>query len=138
MPVGAVLVVVPIICLRYVIRGRLREVVESRELTPIRTADAFVAVYGLLVTLVFAPRFPLNAEITIRYLLVLFPLTAYGILRLSTVRRIVREQGIMICSAYLAGVLIAGQFLFLYMHVKGVSVDEAFQITRSWASVWQG
>lgn len=128
MPVAAVLVMIPIICLRGEVRGRFRDIIDSRQISPCATLDVFVVAYAILATLVYAPRLPLPSQITIRYLLVLFPLTAYGMMRVPGVRRVVRKQGVWFCSSYLVGVLIGGQLLFLYMYIQGVVIEEAFQI----------
>lgn len=128
MPVAAVLVVLPILLLRSDLREKVRGFVATRQLSPGGTVDVFVVGYAGLVILFYAPRMPMAAEITIRYLLVLFPLTAYGMMRVPAVRRVVYEQGNRCLSSYLAGVLIGGQLLFLYVYDHDLVVDEAFQI----------
>lgn len=128
MPVAVVLVVLPIILWRNNVRQRMSTIVEYRRLSPIATIDVFVLIYSVAVTLVFLPNMGVNAQITVRYLLVLFPLAVYGIARLSSVRRIISDRYRTCFSVYLAGVMIGGQVLILFMYANGSVVDESVQI----------
>lgn len=88
---------------------------ERREFSALGTVVAFAIVYAALLTLVYLPRLPLHATITVRYLLPLFPIALYGLLRLGSVRRVLEEQPVACGFAYLGGVLVGGQLLVVYL-----------------------
>jgi hypothetical protein len=127
MPLAAALIAVPILAARADLRGRLRTVIEQRRLSALRTVDVFVGVYAVLLTLVYLPRMPIHAAITVRYLLPLFPLAVYGVARLGSVRRVVAERYRTCAFTYAAGVLVGGQSLVVYLWYTEAVRGEAVQ-----------
>lgn len=127
MPLAIVLIAIPLGLWRSDIYERTRVVFNTRRLSPAATVDAFAIVYALSVIFVYLPRFPMKAELTVRYLLVLFPITVYGIARISSVRRIVLEQWRICLGVYLVTVLVGGQVFFLYLFMTDAVVDEFMQ-----------
>ena len=127
MPLAAALVAIPIVVARGNVRSRLSTLVERPQLGALGTVDAFVTVYAIGLTLVYLPRLPLHATITVRYLLPLFPIALYGLLRLSAVRRVIDEHSLTCALSYLGGVCIGGQLLVVYLWSIDAARGEAVQ-----------
>ncbi|WP_178916470.1 hypothetical protein [Natronomonas gomsonensis] len=127
MPLAAALLAVPIIAVRTDFGARLRSALENRRLSALGTVDAFVAVYATALTLVYLPRLPLHATITVRYLLALFPIAVYALVRMGSVRRVLAERLYLAVFTYASGVLIGGQLLVVYLWVVDATRGEAVQ-----------
>jgi hypothetical protein len=127
MPLAAALVAVPVVVARTDLRGRVAGLLERRRVSALGTVDAFAVVYGVLLTLVYLPRLPVHAAITVRYLLPLFPIALYGLFRVPAVRRVL-DGRLRTCGfAYLAGVLVGGQVLVVYLWWIDAARGEAVQ-----------
>jgi hypothetical protein len=127
MPLAAALLAVPIIAVRTDLRAGLRSVLERRRLSAIGTVDAFVAVYAMALTLVYLPRLPLHATITVRYLIALFPIAIYALVRMESVRRVLSERLVLLGFTYVSGILVGGQLLVVYLWVVDATRGEAVQ-----------
>lgn len=129
LPLAGVLVAAPVVAGRrlYAARPVSRRGLRRHLATPAGTADAFVGVYALLLTLLYLPRFPLHAMLTVRYIYPLFPLAIYAAARLPTVRAAITATGWTSGFAYSGGVLIGGQLSLLVIAGAGLGVDEAMQ-----------
>ncbi|QLD90805.1 hypothetical protein HWV07_17855 [Natronomonas salina] len=127
MPLAAVLIAVPVVVARSDVRARLTALGDRQCLSALGTVDAFAVVYALGLTLVYLPRLPLHATITVRYLLPLFPIALYGLLRLPAVRRVIDEQSVTCALTYLGGVCIGGQLLVVYLWSIDAARGEAMQ-----------
>jgi len=95
---------------------------------PERSTDALVALSAIFVFLVYIPRLPLHAQVTVRYLLPLYPLAVYGIFRLASIRRTVTERGRLALWSYLAGVLFGSQLIFVVVSLGTVGRGGALQL----------
>ena len=98
-----------------------------REFEAIHAVDCFLVVYGVLTLLLYLPRLPLHAQVTVRYLYVLYPLSIYALVRLPWTRNVIRAQTKLLTGVYAAGVLIGGQLLFAWLVRIDAAVDEAMQ-----------
>jgi 4-amino-4-deoxy-L-arabinose transferase-like glycosyltransferase len=127
MPLAAALVVVPVVAVRTDLLGRVRAAVDRRSLTAPGTVDAFAVVYGLALALVYLPRLPIHAAVTVRYLLPLYPIAIYGIARQPAVRRIVRERARSMAFTYVGSLLVGGQLLVVYLWATDATRGEAVQ-----------
>jgi hypothetical protein len=127
MPLAAALLAVPIVAVRTDFGVRFRSVLERRRLSALGTVDAFVAVYATALTLVYLPRLPLHATITVRYLLALFPIAVYALVRMGSVRRVLSERLDLLGFTYASGVLVGGQLLVVYLWVVDATRGEAVQ-----------
>jgi hypothetical protein len=127
MPLAAALVVVPVVAVRTDLIGRVRAVVDRRGLTAFGIVDAFAIVYGLALTLIYLPRLPLHATITVRYLLPLYPIAVYALARQTAVRRIVRERARPMAFTYAGSLLVGGQLLVIYLWATDATRGEAVQ-----------
>lgn len=127
MPLAAALLAVPAVAARADLGAGLRSVLERRRLSALGTVDAFAAVYATALTLVYLPRLPLHATITVRYLLALFPIAIYALLRMVSVRRIISERLAVTVFTYASGVLVGGQLLVVYLWVVDATRGEAVQ-----------
>jgi hypothetical protein len=98
-----------------------------REFEAIHAVDCFLVVYGLLTLLLYLPRLPLHAQVTVRYLYVLYPMSIYGLVRLPWTRNVIRTRTKLLAWTYAAGVLIGGQLLFAWLVRIDAALDEAMQ-----------
>jgi hypothetical protein len=127
MPLAAALVVVPVVAVRTDLIGRVRAVVDHRGLTGLGIVDAFTVVYGLALTLIYLPRLPIHAAITVRYLLPLYPIGIYALARQPAVRRVIDERFLPLSFAYAGSLLVGGQLLVLYLWATAATRGEAVQ-----------
>jgi hypothetical protein len=127
MPLAAALVGVPAVALRTDLAGRVQAAIDRRGLTGLGIVDLFAVVYGTALTLVYLPRLPIHAAITVRYLLPLYPIALYALVRQATVRRVVREQFRLLSFTYTGSLLVGGQLLVLYLWATEATRGEAVQ-----------
>ncbi|MEF8808051.1 hypothetical protein [Natronomonas sp.] len=127
MPLAAALVVVPVVAVRTDLAGRVRAVVDRRGLTAIGIVDAFAVVYALALSLVYLPRLPIHAAVTVRYLLPLYPIAIYAVARQTAVRRVVRKHTRPIAFTYAGSLLVGGQLLVIYLWATDATRGEAVQ-----------
>jgi hypothetical protein len=120
-------VVVPVVAVRTDLIGRVRAVVDHRGLTGLGIVDAFTVVYGLALTLIYLPRLPIHAAITVRYLLPLYPIGIYALARQPAVRRVIDERFLPLSFAYAGSLLVGGQLLVLYLWATAATRGEAVQ-----------
>jgi len=99
----------------------------DREFGPLHAVDAFILMFCALTVLFYLPMLPLHAQLTVRYLFVLYPLAIYGLVRLPWVRGAIRTPHGLMAWTYAGGVLIGGQFLLAGLVLIDVGFDEAIQ-----------
>ena len=109
-------------------RDRFTEAFVDHRPTAERSTDAFVGLSSLFVFLVYIPRLPLHAQVTVRYLLPLYPLAVYGIFRMASVRRTITRHGRLTLWSYLGGVLFGSQLIFVAVSVGTVGRGGALQL----------
>ena len=129
MPLAAGLVAVPVLAARLGLRERAA--VFRRRPWPrpsaLRTVDAFAVVYILALLLVYLPRLPVHASLTVRYLLACYPLAVYGLARLPSVRRVLRARTRLCAATVASTLLVGGQLLVLYQWAIDATMGEAVQ-----------
>jgi 4-amino-4-deoxy-L-arabinose transferase-like glycosyltransferase len=99
---------------------RLRTRLEATEVL------AFAIVLGFL--LIYSSRLPLNTQVTVRYLLVLYPLGAVLLARSATVGRLLADHRDPLLWSYTAGVALGSQLLLAYFVLGGYAVGEAARV----------
>lgn len=104
--------------------GRL----EDLRTTPVVAADAFAVLAALGFLLIYSKRLPLHATVTVRYLLVVFPLAVYGIARTPPLRRAVTTHRRLAAWSYAGGVLVGAQLFFTVVALRSFGRGEAFQL----------
>lgn len=130
MPLAALLVSVPLA--RYGDRKRngrrhgLAGVLDG-SITPNRATDVLVVAYLSILLLVYAPRLPVRASITVRYLHPMYPLLVYLVARQSVVRGVLAERRELLAWSYAASVLIGGQILAVVLIRTATTPGEAIQ-----------
>lgn len=126
LPIAGALVALPVLAVR---RARTLELAGIRAslATPARTADAFALGYAILITLVYIPRLPLHAMLTVRYVYPLFPLALYAVARLPAARVAVHEQATLLAFTYAGGVAIGGQLTVLVVVFAEYGASETLQ-----------
>jgi len=126
LPIAGALVALPVLAVR---RARTLELAGIRAslATTARTADAFALGYAILITLVYIPRLPLHAMLTVRYVYPLFPLALYAVARLPAARVAVHEQATLLAFTYAGGVAIGGQLTVLVVVFAEYGASETLQ-----------
>ncbi|WP_224268000.1 hypothetical protein [Haloprofundus salinisoli] len=89
--------------------------------------DLLVAVYAVVLTLMYLPRLPLHASITVRYLLPAMPLLVYAVFRFTESRDLLQYPRALGLS-YFGTVVIGTQVILTYVLVLEASIGEAMQV----------
>ncbi|QLH84344.1 hypothetical protein [Halosimplex pelagicum] len=108
--------------------ARLRRSVRTASTSPTAATDAFVALVAVLFTLVYIPRLPLFAQVTVRYLLPVYVLAVYALARQPWARRVLADHGRVALWSYLGGVLLGSQLIFVVVTVGSFGRGGAFQL----------
>lgn len=95
--------------------------------SPAWTVDAFLILFTIAFSLLYVSRLPVHAQITVRYLLPIFPALVVLIVRLPAIRGVLAGQWKLLLWAYAIAVLIGGQLLVVALVVMDPGVGEAFQ-----------
>ncbi len=90
------------------------------------TALALLFVVGFV--LIYNGRLPLNTQVTVRYLLVLYPLGVVLLAGTAPVRRLLETHRSPLLWSYGAGVALGGQLLLAYFVVGQYAVGEAARV----------
>jgi hypothetical protein len=90
--------------------------------------DALVLAIASLFVVVYWPRLPIHASVTVRYLHPLYPLVGYLLFRLPAVRSVVAEQPRVLAWSYVMFVLVGGQLLVVVLATIPSTLAEAYQI----------
>lgn len=118
MPVFAAVVLLPKAAYRRV-RAHGRDALSA--------TDLLVAVYAVVLTLMYLPRLPLHASITVRYLLPAMPLFVYAVFRFAESRELLQYPRALGFS-YFGTVVIGTQLVVTYALMLEASIGEAMQI----------
>lgn len=118
MPILGVLLSLPVVAyhrLKLLLKG-----IESIDLNPRRfraetKTDLMVAVFILIFTVGYMTRLPLHAQITVRYLLPIYPALLYFVVRVPAVNQAVNSQGKVFALSYSSFLVISvGGILSLF------------------------
>ncbi|MFB6082706.1 MAG: hypothetical protein ABEJ94_00495 [Halorientalis sp.] len=108
-------------------RRRNRAAVGSYLRSPAGVVDAVALATGLLFVLLYLPRLPLHAQVTVRYLHPLYLLGVYGLARLPAVRSAVTTHWQTTGLAFGGTVLIGGQLVIVALAAIDPGLGEAIQ-----------
>jgi len=103
-------------------------------LSPERVVDAYLILFSIAFSLLYLARLPLHAQITVRYVLPVFPTLVLLVVRLPAIRRVLEEHWKLLLWSYAAAVLIGGQFVVVALAVLSPGVGEAFQF-HAWIAL---
>ncbi|MHB9285732.1 hypothetical protein ACKVMT_01670 [Halobacteriales archaeon Cl-PHB] len=103
---------------------RLRGTLDRIRLAP---TDSLAVAMSLALVLFYMPSLPVHVQVGARYLLPLYPLGLFLLVRNAGVRKLLRDRGRLSCWTYVAGVLVGVQLLVTYVVVQGLTVAEAAQ-----------
>jgi len=95
--------------------------------SPSTATDGLVVAVAILFAMFYLPSFPLNAQVTARYLLILYPSVLYGIARQSAVRRALETNWNRSIWAYACGVLLGTQLLLAVVVGSAFGRGQAIQ-----------
>ncbi|QCC51828.1 hypothetical protein [Halapricum salinum] len=108
--------------------NRLRANFDPRRLRDPRPATALaVVVFTALFTLLYVERLPLHAQVTVRYLIPLYPVSVVGLVLLTPIERVCRKETWTVAWTVAGGVLIGGQVVAAFVLSQGLALGEAFQ-----------
>jgi hypothetical protein len=96
--------------------------------SPQRTVDAFAVLTVVTLALLYAPRLPIHAQVTVRYLFPVYPLGLYLVARLPVVRRTLDANWRVFLWSTAIAIFIGGQLLLVFIFWTVVGVGEAFQL----------
>ncbi|PSP52328.1 hypothetical protein BRC67_05065 [Halobacteriales archaeon QH_3_68_24] len=96
--------------------------------SPAGVADAFCLASGVLFLLMYLPVLPLHAQVTVRYLLMLYPLTVYGMVRQASLRRALGSNWRAALWTWAGGVLVGAQLFILAITAGSLGPGEAMQV----------
>jgi len=91
------------------------------------SADAFLVLFAVTLSLVYIGTLPLHAQVTVRYLFPVTPAVACLAVRLPPIRRALDAHLETMLWTGLAGVLIGSQFVLVALLSLDVARGEAFQ-----------
>jgi hypothetical protein len=96
--------------------------------SPAGVADAFCLTSGVLFLLLYLPVLPLHAQVTVRYLLVLYPLAVYGMARQAPLRRALGTHWRAALWTWVGGVLVGAQLFVAGVTAGSLARGEAMQV----------
>ncbi|MFW5918437.1 MAG: hypothetical protein ACOCR0_03035 [Haloferacaceae archaeon] len=129
-PLLGPLVAVPIVLgKRGARRGRMRlsGLLAAVRTTPRYQTDLFVGTLVIGFTLLYLPRLPLHSQITMRYIVPIMPVAAYGVMRLPAVRRGLKTDFRAFIDAYLGGTVVGIVGVSLAFLALDPAIGEAMQ-----------
>ena len=100
--------------------GKLRDAVDA--------TDVLTVCFGLAFVLIYNSRLPLDTQVTVRYLVVLYPLGVLLLARAPTTRRLLTAHRDVLLWSYAVGVAIGTQLLFAYFVLGQYAVGEAARV----------
>lgn len=143
-PILGAIVAVPVLAGRR-LRGDNRSEITAYASSPRGVVDLFGLGCAVLVFLIYIPRLPLHAQVTVRYLHPLYPLGIYALARTEAVRSVAVENWRPALWAYLTGTLVGGQLLVIAFAVFDLGFGESIQLhallalaTATLLAIWAG
>jgi len=127
MPVFGTVLAVPVLLRRRLDTASLRDWQMLRRLDERHQTDLLAATIVVVFSVFYLPTLPLVSQITVRYLLSVFPLGIYGIARLPAVRSVLDERPRWALGSYLSSLAVGGPVLLGLVAVLGLAVGEAMQ-----------
>lgn len=94
----------------------------------VNPTDALALALVLAYALLFMQRLPVHVQVTVRYLLPIYPLGLYLLARQGTVRRLVTDRADAVAWSYVGVVLLGTQLVLASVVAVGLSVSEAAQL----------
>lgn len=107
------------------VRGTLLRLRSVREWD---TVDLAAVIYAPSLVLLYMPSLPLHAQITVRYLLPLYPLALLAVVRTSAVRSILDGAWRTLLWTYVAGALLGSQLLLAAVVLVGTTLEDAMRL----------
>ncbi|MEF8871478.1 MAG: hypothetical protein V5A41_07590, partial [Haloarculaceae archaeon] len=90
--------------------------------------DALAVLFGVGFVLIYNSRLPLNTQVTVRYILVLYPLGVVLLTRAAATRRLLETQRSPLLWSYGASVALGSQLLLAYFVIGQYAVGEAARV----------
>ena len=98
------------------------------EVSPAVALDAFVALTAASFLLLYVSKLPLHAQLTVRYLLPLYPLAVYAMVRQASLRRALSAHWRSGLWTWAGGVLLGCQLFVVAIAARSLGTGEAIQV----------
>ncbi|MFD1587192.1 hypothetical protein ACFR9U_09370 [Halorientalis brevis] len=95
--------------------------------SPAGATDAYVLACSTLFVLLYIPKLPLHAQVTVRYLHPLFPLAIYALIRIPAVHRTLDAHWKPALWTFAGTVFIGSQLVVAYLGLTNPGLGEALQ-----------
>lgn len=129
-PVLGTLIAIAIVLARRAVRSgttQYRQSLAAVRTTPRYQTDLFAGTLVVVFTLLYLPRLPLYSQITMRYLVPVMPVAAYGVIRLPGVRRGLESEFRQFLGGYTGATVIGTVGVILAFVVIDPAIGEAMQ-----------
>jgi uncharacterized membrane protein YgcG len=137
----SVLEVAPVLGATVVVAGAWLARLLRQPRDTLARVDPAVGLAGTLAVaylLIYLSRLPLFAQITQRYLLPIYPLALYALVRSTLARRLVNRAPRALAWSYAAGLLVGGQVVLAFVLVQEQTIAEAAQFNARLALLVAG
>lgn len=94
----------------------------------VRAVDALALAIAVAFVLLYMQRLPLHVQITVRYLLPVYPIGLFLLIRQRPIRRLVTERTGLLAWSFAGTVLVGSQLLLLSVLLADLTVAEAAQL----------
>jgi len=115
------------LALRHALDGSVTTRLRSHVRTPTGATDCYVLACALLFTLLYIPRLPLHAQVTVRYLHPLFPLSIYALIRIPVIRRALDAHWQTAVWTFAGTVFVGTQLVVASLGLTNPGLGEAVQ-----------
>lgn len=109
-------------------RTRIRSGLVGSNPSPAASTDAFFLAVGVAFLLLYVSILPVHAQLTVRYLLPVYPLAVYAMARLPSLRRALAGHWRAGLWTWALGVFVGGQAFVAVVAVRSLSGGEAVQV----------
>lgn len=94
----------------------------------VSSTDLLAATLTASFVLLYMQSLPNHAQMTVRYLVPIYPVAVYGLARQRPIRRLLEDGAGFTVWTYSAAVLVGSQLLLAYTVLAGLSIPEAVQL----------
>ena len=97
-------------------------------LSKVRPIDAAAVALALAYVLLFTQSLPIHVQVTIRYLMPIYPIGLFLLARQQPIRNLIEREGNVVGWSYGAVVLLGSQLIVATVVATGMTVSEAAQL----------
>ncbi|WP_136717882.1 hypothetical protein [Halorientalis salina] len=109
------------------LRGETTTRLRRHVRTPVGATDCYVLACAILFSLLYVPKLPIHAQVTVRYLHPLFPLSIYALVRVPAVRGALDVHWPTALWTFAGTVFVGSQLVVAYLGLTNPGLGEAVQ-----------